>query len=210
MPATFTRSDWEARPAGRGPGPLFGANVVGIALHWPAMTKPLTTIAAVMAALRSWQAFHMDKHGWSDIGYQRAYDQAGNRYILRDLDTQSGANGDTDVNERYGALLLILAPGETPSPAMLATVREDIVEHRRLFHRSTQIVGHGQIRPEPTACPGPIAQRMIDEGAFEPVPKRPSTKPTRKAITVAVKLARKAGRTKAADRLRKIRDGLRP
>jgi hypothetical protein len=39
---------------------------------------------------------------------------------------------------------------------------------------------------------------------------RPSTKPTRKAITVAIKLARKAGRTWAADRLRKIRDGLRP
>lgn len=41
-------------------------------------------------------------------------------------------------------------------------------------------------------------------------PPRPSTKPTRKAITAAVKLARKAGRTRAADRLRKIRDGLRP
>ncbi len=39
---------------------------------------------------------------------------------------------------------------------------------------------------------------------------RPSTKPTRKAITVAIKLAVKAGRLGAADRLRKIRDSLRP
>lgn len=210
MPRTFSRSDWGARPAKGGPGPLFGANVVGLALHWPAMSKPLATVAAVMAALRGWQAYHMDEHGWSDIGYQEAVDQAGNRYVLRDLGTQSGANGDDDVNKRYGAVLLILAPGEIPTPAMIAAVQRVVTDHRRLFNRSTLIVGHGQIRPEPTACPGPIAQKMIDERVFEPTPARPSTKPTRAAITVAVKLARKAGRTKAADRLRKIRDGLRP
>jgi hypothetical protein len=207
MPTTFTRSEWGARPARRGPGLLFGANVVGIALHWPAMTKPLTTVADVMAALRSWQAFHMDTRGWSDIAYQEAVDQAGNRYVLRGLDTQSGANGNTDLNERYGAVLLILAPGETPSAAMVKTVRRVVLDHRRLFLNSTHIVGHGQIRPGGTLCPGPITQGLIDADHFEPpVP----TWRLRRKITEAIKQATVDGRAQIADRLRKIRDGLRP
>lgn len=73
-------------------------------------------------------------------------------------------------------------------------------------------ISHAQRDPERRSDPG--ADFPWDDFFAEFVailrPPRPSTKPTRKAITVAVKLARKAGRTKAADRLRKIRDGLRP
>jgi hypothetical protein len=110
----------------------------------------------------------MDGRGWSDIAYQEAVDQAGDYWILRGLGTRSAANGDTDVNTRFGALLLILAPGEKPSPAMIRTVRKRVAAHRRRFPRSRRLVGHGEIRPEPTACPGPAAQRLIESGAFEP------------------------------------------
>lgn len=147
-----------------------GPDVDGIAVHWPAMKKPVHGFAAVMAALRNWQAFHMDTRGWSDIAYQEAVDQDGNSYELRGLDHQSGANGGTDVNERFGALLLILAPGEQPTEAMMRTARARIAAHRRLHPSSTRIVGHGQIRPGGSECPGPIAQRLIDRGAFEPRP----------------------------------------
>lgn len=167
--ARYSRSDWGAHPARGGPGPLWPSRVEGIALHWPAMSKPLATVAAVMAALRSWQTYHMGTLGWSDIGYQVAVDQAGNRYDLRGLATQSGANGDEDVNERFGACLLILAPGEQPSAEMVAEVRSVVTDHRTLFPRSTKIVGHSDIRPEPTACPGPAALAAIRAGRFEPV-----------------------------------------
>lgn len=163
----LTRADWGARPPRQGPGPLDPLDVIGIALHWPAMAKPLRG-DAVSAALRSWQDYHMDTRGWSDIAYQEAIDQDGNVYELRGLHTQSGANGDTDVNEEYGALLLVLAPGELPTPELMTATRARIARHRTLFPQSRRVVGHQQIRPEPTACPGPIVQKLIDADRFNP------------------------------------------
>lgn len=170
---TYTRADWGARAGRGGPGNLDPEKVIGVALHWPAMTKPLRDVDAVKGGLRSWQDYHMDSHGWSDIAYQLAFDQAGNTYTLRGLRAQSGANGDQAVNETYGAFLLVLAPGEEPSRELIAAVQAAVAEHRRLFPRSHKIVGHGQIRPEPTSCPGPDIQEAINDGVFEP-PTNPS------------------------------------
>lgn len=168
MTEFYNRGEWGARAARGGPGALTPGRVVGIALHWPAMRSRLGTVEAVQAALRSWQDYHMDTNGWSDIAYQEAFDQLGNVYRLRGLRNQSGANGNTDLNERFGALLLILAPGEAPTPAMVAAVQRRIELHRDYFPNSERIVGHGQIRPGGTQCPGPIVQAMINRGAFEP------------------------------------------
>ena len=166
---TYSRADWGARPARSGPGPLDARDVIGLVFHWPAMSKPVRGFPAVAAALRSWQDYHMSK-GWSDIAYQVAVDQDGNRYTLRGLDGQSGANGDEDVNRRYGAVLLILAPGEQPTDAMLREVHAVVRDHRRLFPKSRLLVGHNDVRPEATACPGPAVTRLLSEGAFEPGP----------------------------------------
>lgn len=173
-----TRPVWGARRRRGGPGALDPDLVEGIALHWPAMTKPLRGVGPVSAALRSWQAYHQDTLGWSDIGYQEAVDQDGNVYQLRGLSTQSGANGNQDVNERFGALLLVLAPGEEPTAAMVRAVRRRIAEHRERFPRSRRIVGHQDVRPEPTACPGPAVMAAIRAGRFDP-DRRRRRKPNR-------------------------------
>jgi hypothetical protein len=209
MPKTYSRSEWGARPPKPGPGLLFGATVQSIALHWPAMTRPLTTVADVMAALRAWQAFHMDDKGWSDIAYQEAYDNAGNTYILRGLDTQSGANGDEDGNEENGALLLILAPGEQPSPAMMKAVRGGVARHRALFRNSRGVKGHADVRPEPTACPGPIVLALIRTGAFEPSPVRAPIRRALRVATSAIKEVRDLGYPGFADRLKAAREAAR-
>jgi hypothetical protein len=132
------------------------------------MSKPLRGVPAVKAALRGWQTYHMDDRGWSDIAYQEAVDQDGNVYELRGLRVQSGANGDARTNQTYGSLLLVLAPGEQPTPAMITATRDRIDTHRRTFGRSTRIVGHSHIRPEPTQCPGPIVMAMIGRDVFAP------------------------------------------
>lgn len=165
--ARITRSQWGARPARSGPGRLDPRQVRGMVLHWPAMKEQLHDVKAVCAALRSWQAYHMDTHGWSDIAYQEAIDQRGNTYVLRGLWKQSAANGDTDVNEEFGALLLVLAPGEKPSAAMLRTLRRRLARHREVFPRSVNIYGHNDVRPEPTACPGPIVSDLIARGVIK-------------------------------------------
>jgi hypothetical protein len=168
---TISRAQWGAK-ATPAADPLSAVEVVGIAVHWPAMAKSLRGVPAVSAALRSWQAYHLSK-GWRDIAYQVAVDQDGNRYILRGLDGVSAANGDTDTNRRYGAVLVVLAPGEAPTPAMLDELRRVVADHRRLFPKSTRVVGHKDIRPEPTACPGPVMESIINSGLLEPVdPKR--------------------------------------
>lgn len=164
----ISRAEWGARPAHGGPGPLDPSKVIGLAFHWPAMSKPIRGTANVAAALRGWQAYHMDGQGWSDIAYQAAVDQDGNEYELRGLRTTSGANGDSDVNSRYGAVLLILAPGEQPSPEMIGAVRRIVARHREFFPKSRALVGHGDIRPGGTACPGPAVQAALKARVFEP------------------------------------------
>lgn len=207
--STFSRAQWGARASRGGPGPLDPARVTSIALHWPAMSKPLRGVENVKAALRGWQAYHMDGHGWSDIAYQEAYDQDGNTYILRGLAATSGANGDTASNAANGAVLLILAPGEHPTEAMMSAVRDGVRRHRALFPHSRAIKGHADVRPEPTACPGPITLGLIRAGAFEPVlprPPKPPVRPTLRQITEAIQRARKDGYGKVADALRKTRE----
>lgn len=164
----YSRAEWGARTAHGGPGPLNPDRVVGLAFHWPAMSKPIRGTANVARALRGWQAYHMDTNGWSDIAYQVAVDQDGNEYELRGLRTTSGANGNGDVNARYGAVLLVLAPGEKPSPEMIGQVRNIVARHREFFPKSRALVGHGDIRPGGTECPGPAVRAALKGHVFEP------------------------------------------
>lgn len=163
----YSRKEWGARPRRHLPGRLDADEVVGIALHWPAMGDTrMRTPVGVIAGLRSWQNLHMDDRGWSDIAYQEAVDQQGNVYTLRGLRNRSAANGDERLNSTHGAILLVLGEGEMPSPAMVRAVRARVARHRVLFPRSDHVDGHGDLKA--TTCPGPIVQAMIDAGDFEP------------------------------------------
>jgi hypothetical protein len=165
------RSAWMAEPAGDGPGPLDPSKVKGVVVHWPGSgeTDSFDGRAEIVAALRGWQRFHMEDKGWSDIAYQVAVDQAGRAWILRGLRTQSGANGNEDLNERYGAILLVLVAGEEPSAAMKATVREVVRDFRAIYgDDAALILPHSAVRPDGTDCPGPKARAAIARGDFEP------------------------------------------
>jgi hypothetical protein len=162
------RAAWGARPP-RGARPLSPAKVIGTAIHWPGMENPVG-VDRVDDALRGWQNYHMDGRGWSDIAYQVAADQWGRAWTLRGLSNESAANGDADVNDEYGAILLVLAPGEQPSAAMCTTVRGVVADFRRLFPRGTRIEPHSMVRPSGTDCPGDWARAAIDRGDFTPRP----------------------------------------
>lgn len=164
------RSAWGARPPKSGPGLLTPSRVDGTVIHWPGSgeTDSFDSSAEVASALRGWQAYHMDSKGWSDIAYQVAVDQAGRAWILRGLRTQSGANGNNELNEAYGAILLVLVTGEQPSAAMKATVREVITDFREIFPGGIAIRPHSAVRPEGTDCPGDKACECIANGDFTP------------------------------------------
>jgi hypothetical protein len=172
MVTYLPRSAWGAR-ASRGGTALVASQVIGIAVHWPGMAKPINATgdagkARVASALRGWQNYHMDVRGWSDIAYQIAVDQAGRAWTLRGLNIRSGANGDATVNRQYGAILLVLAPGEQPSDAMEATTRGVIADFRKRFANGTAIKPHSAVREEGTDCPGPAARAAIARGDFTP------------------------------------------
>jgi hypothetical protein len=179
MVTYLPRSAWGARPS-RGAVALAQSQVEGEALHWPGMAKPINATGdagqrRVASALRGWQDYHMDGRGWSDIAYMVAIDQAGRAWTLRGLNIRSGANGDADVNRRFGAFLLVLAPGEKPSAAMVATTKGVITDFRKRFpHARAKPYGHRDVRPrnsagqETTDCPGPAAEALINAGGFTP------------------------------------------
>lgn len=164
----ITRAEWGARKANPGPGRLQPSQVRGMALHWPGMGAPLHDRSGVAEALRGWQADHMDNPAkrWSDIAYQVAIDQDGNRWDLRGLATQSAANGSVQTNRAYGAVLLILGPRETPSDAMVRAVQLLHAEFLTRYPHATEVVPHSAIRPDPTDCPGDKVRALIKAGAF--------------------------------------------
>ena len=178
MTTYITRAQWGARPPD-GATALVPSDVLNIAFHWPGSAKAIDAggdagFARICSALRGWQDYHMDVRGWSDIAYQTAIDQAGRAYTLRGINIKSAANGGTYVNLHYGAILLVLGPGEEPSPAMLATARAVMADYRRRYSAiPNRPTWHGAIRPGGTAdapstdCPGPSAIAAIKAGLID-------------------------------------------
>lgn len=171
------RSAWNARPS-LGPVHLNATGVRGTGLHYPAMgRRHLFARDDVAHALRGWQDYHMDDREWSDIGYQVAVDQAGRVWTLRGLTTRSGANGNEEANEAYGAILLVVGDDETPTGALITSTRQVIADFRRLYPKATAIRPHSAIRVEftgnSTGCPGNRVRGLIAAGQFEPKPVTP-------------------------------------
>jgi hypothetical protein len=137
--------------------------------------------ADVAHSLRGWQDYHMDTRGWSDIAYQVAVDQAGRIWTLRGLTTRSGANGDAAANLAYGAILLVLGTGETPTGALINSTRQVISDFRRLYPQATAIKPHSWVRTHYTGsgtdCPGDPARALIAAGQFEPKATTPPPPP---------------------------------
>lgn len=167
--AYLPRTAWNARTPSKPPRPLQPGPVRGIVLHYPAMGKRhLFAQADVARALRGWQDFHMDDREWSDIAYQIAVDQAGRKWKLRGLTTMSGANGNEELNEQYGAILLVVGDSETPTGALITSTREVIADFRRLNIKANLIKPHSAVRPDGTKCPGDPVRGLIASGQFEP------------------------------------------
>lgn len=160
---------------------LAPSQVKNTAYHYPGMANPINAVgdagfARVKSALRGWQTYHMDTRGWSDIAYQIAVDQVGRAYTLRGINIRSAANGGTQVNLEYGAVLLILGNNEAPSAAMEATSRAVMQDYRVRFKAiPARPTWHGAIRPGGTAsdpsttCPGKLTIAEIKAGKFDAV-----------------------------------------
>lgn len=164
------RGAWGALPAHR-ITPLRWASVRYSVLHWPASmgVKIGHDEATVARWLRSWQRMHMNDRGWSDIAYSHAVDLAGRLWTLRGWDRVEGG-----VKNRGGhcvSILAVLGSKDTPTPAMLATIRAWQAEADRRAGRRLTRTYHGALVS--TDCPGPKLTAWARAGFPNPNPTTP-------------------------------------
>lgn len=173
------RSDWTSHALPYMGTLMAPGEVEGLAVHWNG--PPVSAAAArgdrdaVAALLEADRTFHVSTRGWSDIAYQWAVDNAGRRWPLRGWQRRSAANGDTDPNRHYGAVLCVIGQGQKPTAAMLDALRDTVADFRAVYPRATKVVTHNDVRPEPTACPGPDITRAVHGGALNPTTRKPTT-----------------------------------
>lgn len=162
-----SRPSWTKTPKPDGLETLDSDSVVGLALHWPG-TEGATigsNYDAIVRRLESYRLTHVRDRGWTDIAYQAAVDQAGRVWDLRGIEHRSAANGNSLTNSRYGAVLVMVGAQEKLTVACEEALR-DLYRDRWLkrYPRAKTIVGHRDIRPDPTDCPGNEVLRLIDSG----------------------------------------------
>lgn len=162
------RKAWTNEPAAD-VHPFYPPAVEGVAVHWNGPSVPVAALADPRQFLRGVWRFHTSK-GWSDIGYNLAVDQQGDVWELRGLGHRSAANGNTDLNARFVAVFAVIGEDQQPSDRMLAGVRQAVTLTRQRYPKATRIVGHKDIRPGDTACPGPALYRALKNREFEPPP----------------------------------------
>lgn len=173
----LNRSFWTNTRKPSGLTPMDEDDVIGVALHWPGTDRPIgDDYEGIVRRLEGYREYHVNVKKYTDIAYQVAVDQAGRVWDLRGFEHRSAANGNGSVNRRYGAILVMVGPGEQlTGECMLAL--QDVYRERWLlrYPGADVIVEHGDIRPEPTDCPGEAVTAFIDSGYMKGFPPRPPT-----------------------------------
>lgn len=128
-------------------------------LHWPGNNRNKNlTPAQEQALLRSFLTLHMDKNGWSFIGYSFAVFSSGRCYKLRDMQWVPAAQEGHNTNT-VGVCCI------GPITSQMAATLIDLKNHcDRRAGRDLKVRGHGEVVQ--TECPGP------DLRAFVPILNR--------------------------------------
>lgn len=178
MTPSLPRTAWTSTPA-ESPGTL--DRPAGLAVHWIGPAVPAAVERAERASvarfLEGIRRYHVNTHGWSDIAYQYAVDQAGRRWRCRGWHLRSAANGSTAANARWGAVVALIGQGQHPTDAMLRGLAEARQDFRAAHPTGTRLATHNDVRPEPTACPGPDLTSWVHHGGHAPQLPEPRPEP---------------------------------
>ncbi len=121
--------------------------------HSQEQEMPAYVLEAEKAVMRQFQNYHMDGHGWSDIGYHRVIFASGNVYEGRNF----AATGAHAINANHTTgYCFVMGPGDEPTPAMIRTFHE-----MRHVDGVTRYKGHNQWPGNATACPGPRLTEVL-------------------------------------------------
>jgi hypothetical protein len=150
--------------------PLVKADVRGLAIHYTGSKTRFgdnPTLKQSAARLEGERLLHVlpppRGKGWTDIAYMTGFDQAGRVFDLRGVKYRSAANGDQDVNQRFGAVTWLLGVGDKPTPALLAAFEAWWwAVWVPMYPHATQLVGHRDLHA--TDCPGDPTYQLIESG----------------------------------------------
>ena len=151
-PVIHPRADWGARAATRA-SKLTPSKIGIVDVHWPGSKGRLARDRpGVAKALRGWQDYHMNGHGWSDIAYNLAVDLSGEVWELRGWDAVDGgvASRSDDVT-----ILLIMGDQDQMTDAMKTSTLWVMAEWERRLGRKLRRTHHSALTQ--TDCPGPEA-----------------------------------------------------
>ncbi|XP_071102540.1 peptidoglycan-recognition protein SC1a-like [Haliotis cracherodii] len=159
-PRIITRAEWGAR------APKYVIGKMGITpkyvfVHHGA-TAPCYNEAACKAEVLSYQKYHMDTHGWPDIGYSFVVGEDGHAYEARGWDT-IGAHTYGYNSVGLGICVIGNFMERLPNQAALNTLKQLIncgVSNGKIS--STYILrGHRDMPDNQTACPGQKLWELI-------------------------------------------------
>ena len=157
------RSSWSTRAMTcelRGPGTYLGA-----AVHWPG--DPGLTLAGkdhseCLRTLRNIENYQMDVHvpPYGGLAYQIVACLHGKVIEGRTAKRKNGANGIGIIpNTQYGSILALVGISDDVTDELKSAVlaAREPLGVRKLYT-------HNEVRPEPTACPGPDLTKWIKAG----------------------------------------------
>lgn len=181
----ITRAEWGART------PASSTNFTGpapyVILHHSYQPGICRTEDACKASMRSMQNFHMNSHGWPDIGYSFAVGGDGNVYEGRGYEVV-GAHAPNYNSRSIGLLLIGNFMGklcrcaadwttmpkctsqccfpfaEELPPAPMLQVSQDFIKYSTEGgHLSDDYILHGHRQVRNTECPGAALYAVIKE-----------------------------------------------
>jgi hypothetical protein len=160
-----SREQWGAKPP-KAVTKLSPTALAGVAVHWFGKPRAAKSHDGCAALLRSVQNTHMGPKGLgvpaggNDIAYNHAVCPHGQAFTLRGFGVQTGANGDSQSNRDFAAIVYMAGEGDPPPPDEVLQVIADVI-------RAWQAKGAGPlVKPHRfftgSTCPGPDLLKWVD------------------------------------------------
>lgn len=146
-----------------------------VVIHWGGNTDPdgpddEPSVAEEKAILRSWQAYHIDGRGWTDIAYNSGVGNTGASYRLRGWNRSGATSGDYDndgIPENHEAYAIVWIGGAAGRPTAEAyeTMGRLVREVFEVVGREVEVTAHSDHKA--TACPGDDWRTWIEQRGWE-------------------------------------------
>lgn len=158
----------------------------GLVLHYDGPGRNLSKKTHI-ECVRYWKetrSFHMNGHGWADIGYSYGVCPHGMCFEGRGgKRTQAAQEGS---NSSWYSCSLMLGEGEKPTDKQIASVKNLRDYLNQEYGNSKAVKGHKDFNK--TSCPGTSIYKLIKDGVFSSVSSKSDIELIQEALN-------KAGRT---------------